>query len=92
MLAHNIMLYLMICLRLSLALAPTMHWSTPFARTYMLQAVKFMQLMNMMHTTTLYRLVWATKVALAAICLVFPALVLGYESFNVSMYHVPVLM
>ncbi len=33
---------------------------------------------------------WATKVALAAICLVFPALVLGYNSFNVSMYHVPV--
>ncbi len=26
----------------------------------------------------------------AAICLVFPALVLGYKSFNVSMYHVPV--
>ncbi len=38
----------------------------------------------------LYRLVWATKVALAAICFVFPALVLGYKSFNVSMYHVPV--
>ncbi len=37
-----------------------------------------------------YRLVWATKVALVAICLVLPALVLGYKSFNVSMYHVPV--
>jgi hypothetical protein len=37
-----------------------------------------------------YPLVWATKVALAAICLVFPALVFGYKSFNVSMYHVPV--
>jgi hypothetical protein len=37
-----------------------------------------------------YHLVWATKVALAAIRLVFPALVLGYTSFNVSMYHVPV--
>ncbi len=37
-----------------------------------------------------YCLVWATKVALAAICLVFPALVLGYKSFNASMYHVPV--
>jgi hypothetical protein len=41
-------------------------------------------------TGTIYRLVWATKVALAAICLVFPALVLGYKSINVSMYHVPV--
>ncbi len=37
-----------------------------------------------------YCLVWATKVALAAICLVFPVLVLGYKSFNVPMYHVPV--
>ena len=37
-----------------------------------------------------YHLVWATKVALAAICLIFPALVLGYKSFNCSMYHVPV--
>ncbi len=37
-----------------------------------------------------YHLVWATKVALAAICLIFPAQVLGYKSFNVSMYHVPV--
>jgi hypothetical protein len=31
-----------------------------------------------------YRLVWATKVALAAICLVFPALVLGYKSLNLE--------
>jgi hypothetical protein len=31
-----------------------------------------------------YRLVWATKVALAAICLVFPALVLGYYFFIVE--------
>ncbi len=37
-----------------------------------------------------YRLVWATKLLLAAIGLVFPALVLGYKSFNCSMYHVPV--
>jgi hypothetical protein len=37
-----------------------------------------------------YRLVWVTKVALAAICLVFPVLVLEYKSFNVSMSHVPV--
>ncbi len=40
--------------------------------------------------TNTYCLVWVTKVALAAICLVFPALVLGYKSFNVLMYHVPV--
>ncbi len=39
-----------------------------------------------------YRLVWATKLLLAAIGLVFPALVLGYKSFNCSMYHVPVPM
>ncbi len=32
----------------------------------------------------LYRLVWATKVALATICLVFPALVLGYYFFIVE--------
>ncbi len=38
----------------------------------------------------LYRLVWATKLLLAAIVLVFPALGLGYKSFNCSMYHVPV--
>jgi hypothetical protein len=31
-----------------------------------------------------YRLVWATKVELAAICLVFPALVLGYYFFIVE--------
>jgi hypothetical protein len=31
-----------------------------------------------------YRLVWATKVALAAICLVFPALFLGYYFFIVE--------
>ncbi len=37
-----------------------------------------------------YRLVWATKLLLAAIGLVFPALVLGYKSFNCSMYQVPV--
>ncbi len=39
-----------------------------------------------------YRLVWATKLLLAAIGLIFPALVLGYKSFNCSMYHVPVPM
>jgi hypothetical protein len=39
---------------------------------------------------TMYRLVWATKLSLAAIGLVYPALVLGYKSFNCSMYHVPV--
>ncbi len=37
-----------------------------------------------------YCLVWAIKLLLAAIGLVFPALVLGYKSFNCSMYHVPV--
>jgi hypothetical protein len=37
-----------------------------------------------------YPLVWATKLLLAAIGLVFPVLVLGYKSFNHSMYHVPV--
>jgi hypothetical protein len=37
-----------------------------------------------------YCLVWATKLLLAAIGLVFPALVLGYSSFNCSMYHEPV--
>ncbi len=37
-----------------------------------------------------YCLVWATKLLLAAIGLVFPVLVLGYKSFNCSMYHVPV--
>ncbi len=31
-----------------------------------------------------YRLVWATKVALAAICLVFPGLVFGYYFFIVE--------
>ncbi len=46
--------------------------------------------LSIVKTITYYRLVWATKVVLAAICLVFPALVLGYKSFNVSMYHVPV--
>ncbi len=39
-----------------------------------------------------YCLVWATKLLLTAIDLVFPALVLGYKSFNCSMYHVPVPM
>ncbi len=38
----------------------------------------------------IYHLVWVTKVALAATCLVFPVPVLGYKLFNVSMYHVPV--
>jgi hypothetical protein len=37
-----------------------------------------------------YRLVRATKLSLAAIGIVFPALVLGYKSFNCSMYQVPV--
>ncbi len=37
-----------------------------------------------------YRLVWATKLSLAVIGLVFPVLVLGYNSFYCSMYHVPV--
>jgi hypothetical protein len=37
-----------------------------------------------------YRLVWATKLLLAAKGLVFPAQVLGYKSFNCSMYQVPV--
>ncbi len=37
-----------------------------------------------------YRLVWATELSLAAIGLVFPALVLGYKSLNCSMYQVPV--
>ncbi len=37
-----------------------------------------------------YRLVWVTKLLLAVIGLVFPALVLGYKSFYCSMYHVPV--
>jgi hypothetical protein len=45
------------------------------------------------HTnSSIYRLVWATKLLLAAIGLVFPLLVLGYKSFNCSMYHVPVPM
>ncbi len=35
-------------------------------------------------------IVWATELSLAAIGLVFPALVLGYKSFNCSMYQVPV--
>jgi hypothetical protein len=35
-------------------------------------------------------LVWATELLLAAIGLVFLALVLGYNSFNCSMYQVPV--
>jgi hypothetical protein len=43
-----------------------------------------------LRTFTLYPLVWATKLLLAAIGLVCPALVLGYKSFNCSMYHVPV--
>jgi hypothetical protein len=38
----------------------------------------------------IYHLVWATKLLLAAIGLVSPALVLGYKSFNCSMYHLPV--
>ncbi len=38
----------------------------------------------------IYCLVWATKLSLAAKGLVFPALVLGYKSFNCSMYQVPV--
>ncbi len=33
-------------------------------------------------------LVWATELSLAAISLVFPALVLGYNLFNCSMYQV----
>ncbi len=37
-----------------------------------------------------YQIVWATKLLLAAICLVFPALVLGYKLFNCSIYHIPV--
>jgi hypothetical protein len=40
----------------------------------------------------LYRLVWATELLLAAIGLVFPALVLGYKLFNCSMYQVPIPM
>ncbi len=39
---------------------------------------------------TAYCLVWATKLLLAAIGLVFPVLVLEYKSFNCSKYHVPV--
>ncbi len=38
----------------------------------------------------IYRLVWATKLSLAVIGLVFPALILGYKSFNCSMYQIPV--
>ncbi len=41
-------------------------------------------------TVRRHRLVWATKLLLAAIVLVFPVLVLGYKSFNCSMYLVPV--
>jgi hypothetical protein len=37
-----------------------------------------------------YLLVWATELLLAAIGLVFPVLVLGYKSFNCSMYQMPV--
>jgi hypothetical protein len=37
-----------------------------------------------------YHLVWATKLSLAAIGHVLRVLVLGYNSFNCSMYHVPV--
>jgi hypothetical protein len=37
-----------------------------------------------------YHLVWATELSLAAIGRVFPALVLGYKSFNRSMYQVPI--
>ncbi len=37
-----------------------------------------------------HHLVWATELSLAAIGLVFPVLVLGYKSFNHSMYQVPV--
>jgi hypothetical protein len=43
-----------------------------------------------MYYYPLYCLVWATKLLLAAIGLVFPELVLGYKSFNCSMYHVSV--
>ncbi len=43
-------------------------------------------------TGLFYHLVWATKLSLAAIGLIFPALVLGYKSFNCSMYQVPVPM
>jgi hypothetical protein len=39
-----------------------------------------------------YRLVWVTELSLAAIGLVFPALVLGYKSLHFSMYQVPVPM
>ncbi len=38
-----------------------------------------------------YHLIWATELPLAAIGLVFPAIVLGYKLFNCSMYQVPVL-
>ncbi len=38
----------------------------------------------------IYCLVWATELSLAAIGLVFPALVLGYKLFNCSIYQVPV--
>jgi hypothetical protein len=34
-----------------------------------------------------YCLVWATKVALAAICLVFPALVMGYYFLLLKVWH-----
>jgi hypothetical protein len=44
------------------------------------------------HTDTNICLVWATKLLLAAMGLVFPALVLGYKSFNCSIYQVPVPM
>jgi hypothetical protein len=37
-----------------------------------------------------YCLVWATELLLAAIGLVFPVLVLGFKSFDCSMYQVPV--
>ncbi len=46
------------------------------------------QMLNIMQP--LYCLVWATKLSLAAIGLVFLVLVLGYKSFNCSMYQVPV--
>jgi hypothetical protein len=42
------------------------------------------------NTLNMYPLVWATELLLAAIGLVFPALVLGYKSFNRSIYQVPV--
>jgi hypothetical protein len=50
---------------------------------------EFLDLFKLL-STVWYHLVWATKLLLASIGLVFPALVLGYKSFHCSMYHVPV--